>query len=587
MKPFHQILCIILCSCFFLQCKKDHLPGTTTKQDAPLILNPITADVQGTVQDEKNQPAAGVKVIAGDKTAVTDANGYFRISGAALDKNASLLSVEKDGYFKAFREFSATSGINQQFIKLVRKSLVGTIAASSGGNITLSDGAKISLPAGSVVVASSNAAYTGTINVYAFHNDNQSVDPQMVIAGSSVAKQDGKLAVASSFGLITVELESATGDKLQLKSGIMATILIPIPSSNLAIAPATLSLSHLDESTGIWEADGTATREGNNYTGKVPHFSNWNYNQTYNGASLTFTLTDSDGSPLTGVLTYIRTTTSGVAIASITNAMGQATAVVPANDALVLSVMDECGGVIYKKNISALANDSDLGSIKINGNSSILTFKGKLQDCDGLPVKNGLAHFVINGFMYRVAQADANGNFTYTWVNCSGAATTVNVFGTDETSLQKSASMDVNITSQLTDFGSISVCGSSAEQFIKYKLDGVDYNLLHNTAQNDSLTSSNTQINGAGQTYISGGNSANSARVFFSVDNLSAAGTYGVSRFGINAYSNVQLIQPFNVTFTNVATSPGQFYEGSLSGDFKVDGDATTHSINLTFKVIR
>ena len=79
-----------------------------------------------------------------------------------------------------------------------------------------------------------------------------------------------------SYGMLAVVLESTGGEKLQIITGNTASLIIPIPSSKVSSAPATISLWYIDEVSGIWKEQGTAKKNGNNYTGDVQHFSYWN-----------------------------------------------------------------------------------------------------------------------------------------------------------------------------------------------------------------------------------------------------------------------------------------------------------------------
>ncbi|MGZ8545608.1 MAG: carboxypeptidase-like regulatory domain-containing protein, partial [Flavisolibacter sp.] len=91
---------LIFTSILFFQCQKEvsFIGGPDPRPATP---SPITAIIQGNILDETGQPASGVAIRVGSKTAITDAKGYFRIKDAALDKNASLVTAEKPGYFKA------------------------------------------------------------------------------------------------------------------------------------------------------------------------------------------------------------------------------------------------------------------------------------------------------------------------------------------------------------------------------------------------------------------------------------------------------------------------------------------------------
>ncbi len=172
MKRIHFAFLFCLLSVLSLNCQKE-LSSTNfsignTENNLP---SPIIATLQGNILDENGQPASGVQITVGPKTSVTNATGYFRIINAALDKNASLVTAEKAGYFKGYRTFNATSGVNQIVIKLLKKTLAATVDGSSGGEISLSNGAKVSLPVNGVIKQSDGTAYSGNINVYASYID--------------------------------------------------------------------------------------------------------------------------------------------------------------------------------------------------------------------------------------------------------------------------------------------------------------------------------------------------------------------------------------------------------------------------------
>ncbi len=128
MKRYYYLILLICISIITFNCQKEinysgpELPGPGNNGN----VSPINATLQGNIIDETGQPAAGVSVQTGNKTVITDANGYFRIVNAALDKNAALVTAEKGGYFKAFRSFKATSGANHVIIKLLKKTSAGS-----------------------------------------------------------------------------------------------------------------------------------------------------------------------------------------------------------------------------------------------------------------------------------------------------------------------------------------------------------------------------------------------------------------------------------------------------------------------------
>jgi hypothetical protein len=155
--------------------------------------------------DENGQPAIGVVIKIGDKIAATDASGYFRIANASFDKSDCLITAEKAGYFKAYRSFIATTGVNQVIIRLVKKELSGYLSSASGGDVTLLNGSKIFLPARGII-KSSGESYTGTVNVYASYIDPTLQDISETIPGSFMAdNKEGKRVSLTSFGMLAVE----------------------------------------------------------------------------------------------------------------------------------------------------------------------------------------------------------------------------------------------------------------------------------------------------------------------------------------------------------------------------------------------
>src|SRR5437868_14310577 len=101
MKRIYFALFLLLISMLAFNCQKEfNKAGNGTTGIENNISEPIIAILQGNILDETGQPAGGVQIKAGSKTTTTNANGYFRIADASLDKNASLVTAEKPGYFK-------------------------------------------------------------------------------------------------------------------------------------------------------------------------------------------------------------------------------------------------------------------------------------------------------------------------------------------------------------------------------------------------------------------------------------------------------------------------------------------------------
>jgi hypothetical protein len=571
-------------------CQKEvsHFGGPDNPAQLP-VPDPITSVVQGNVLDENGQPAAGVSVQVGSKSATTDQKGYFRITEASLDKRASVVTAAKPGYFKAYRTFAATSGTNQVVIKLTPKALAGAVSASSGGEVALSNGSKIALPANGIVTAASNNAYTGTVNVYASYIDPTSPDIAQTVPGSLLAtNKEGKRVLLASYGMLAVELESGSGEKLQIKSGATATLTTAIPSAVRNSAPATIALWSVDETTGIWKEEGTATKNGNVYVGEVKHFSFWNCDVAQNTVTLSLTLKNSANNPLANVAVRIkRTVEEGVSFATgYTDALGQVSGFVPANEPLTLEVMDDCGTALYTQNVPALAQSKDLGVVTVaSTGNSVVTVKGTLVNCSNAAVTDGFA-IITYGYKVQYAPVNASGEFQTTFTRCSSSPSTLDIVAVDNALQQQSGATSLAVSS-LTNAGTLSACGTSAEQFVDYTLDGVNYR-ISSTVQQDSLTAFTDSLQSPSKTtYLNGAQvgGANEITLRFSHAAL-ANGTYALTYLAVQNYQNVTIVSPFNVVVTNFPQAAGQFYEGSFTGSFKDMANAT-HTLSGTFKMRR
>ncbi|MEO8764847.1 MAG: carboxypeptidase-like regulatory domain-containing protein [Ginsengibacter sp.] len=584
MKRIQYALFLFAITVLSFNCQKQYSgtgSGTTTIENN--LPSPIIATLQGNIKDETGQPAAGVQIKAGSKTATTDASGYFRIIKADLDKNASVVSAEKPGYFKGLRTFNATSGVNQVVIKLLKKTMAGSIDAGTGGNVTLSNGAQVTLRANGVIKENDGSVYTGSINVYATYIDPSASDIRETIPGSLMGNdKDNKRVSLVSFGMMAVTLESASGEKLQIASGSSATLTSPIPLSVQSIAPATISLWYVDEQTGLWKEEGMATKTGTDYVGQVKHFSFWNSDFSAPSVTLSLTIKNGKGLPVVYASVMITSADSGHAYSN-TDSLGQVRGLVPSNENLVLKVIDQCGTPIYSKNIGPFDQNTNLGDIVIESTtSSIVTLQGKLLDCNNAPVTNGYAIIYI-GNIQRYANTDASGNYATTAVICSGSATTCMILGIDDGNTQQGLITNVSISSPVTDAGNISACGTSAAEFVNYNLDGTAYEL--SKPGTDSLFAFSTQ--GPAQSFTTSimGYKLTDGINFSFIDN-GATGIFAISNLFIMGMNNTGLVQPFNVTVTSYPQSSGEFYEGTFSGQFRDSADLTSlHTIKGSFRV--
>lgn len=477
-------------------------------------------------------------------------------------------------------------------IKLIKKGVAGIVNAATGGSVTLSNGSAIALPANAVVKVTGGSAYSGIINVYATYIDPTGDNIAQLVPGSFMADdRNNQRVVLSSYGMLAVELESAAGEKLQIAPGSAATLTNAIPSSVQSSAPATIALWYVDEKTGIWREEGIAVKNGNNYIGEVKHFSFWNWDVPMAAVTLSVTLKTGKAVPLANAVVKLASIVSGSPsqVYGYTDSLGQVSGFIPANQPIVLEVLDPCNNVIYIRNIGSLSQDTDLGIITINnsGSSSLVTIEGQLKSCSNLPVTDGYA--IINyDNTSRYVSVNDKGEFATSFLRCSGGSPACEVLGVDASTQQQGSIINVLVTSPITNAGNISACGTSALQFINYTIDGTNYSI--SSAVNDSLGAYTyeTQITPPLATDIQGSNMSGSDNIWLYFEHTASAATYDVADFNVAKFDSIALVRPFTVTISNHPTGTGGFYEGSFSGQFmELGAPVPIHNVNGTFRVRR
>ncbi len=272
------VLCLLLLLNY--HCSKTDIkgpdPGTDTTHVPGLPAEGIKVktSVFGRIVDESDKPLSGVTVSGGGTSTTTDVNGIYFLTDVMLDQARAYITATKRGYFSGSRIFQpAKEKLSKpSLIKLLAQKSLGTINAATGGSVESKGGTKVELPANAI------KDYTGAVNVVAAYINPTSPDffARMPgdLAADNASNQRGALI---SYGMSHIDLLDDKGNKLALKEGMQATISLPVPASLKASATATIPLWYFDETKGIWKEEGVGTLQNGVYTGKVAHFSVWNY----------------------------------------------------------------------------------------------------------------------------------------------------------------------------------------------------------------------------------------------------------------------------------------------------------------------
>jgi hypothetical protein len=591
-------LSLLVSSVVFYGCQKEL---SSENGGAPIVITSQTS-IEGRVTDESNMPVAGAKVKAGIAITETDKNGMFKIDNAVFTTSETFVTIEKPGYFKGSRNFFSRSGSNNFVrIQLLRKSISARISSATGGDADMrGNGGSVHFDANSFITEG-GAPYNGTVLVATQYIDPSAADVNMQMPGDLRGTNTaGENVGLKSYAMAAVELTGESGQKLQIKPGIKATLSLNIPASLLATAPATIPLWYFNDSTGLWKQEGTAVKNGDNYEGDVAHFSFWNCDAPYYFVKIKTHVVNSASQPIVGAKVQITSTTSAGTAYDYTDNNGYVDGYIPKNEILELKILNNCNQPVYTANIGPFTTDADLGNITLTQNTT--TVYGTAVNCNNSAVTDGYVQIILNG--NTEFAGITNGNFTSTFLNCQTNGS-MQLIAVDNFNLQQSVASTVAINGNNVNVGQLTACGVSANTFFNLTINGTT--LSGNTPdfyrygwRNDSASIYNGNIDYLYAAY----DSTVTRYIYFGLDlpynNIfTVPSLYNDFYMGYSGISNVTEdigLDPLDAVNQKIRFTEygglGQFIAGDFTGQlmrskYNPNGNAVTDTVNatLTFRV--
>ncbi|QHS61732.1 carboxypeptidase-like regulatory domain-containing protein [Chitinophaga agri] len=425
-------------------CKKEKSwEGTPPETEEPPAQT-VTTSIQGRVLNEQRQPVQAARVSGGGTTAVTDVNGYFLLQNIRSLDDATVVSVEKAGYFKSSR----TLMVREEQLHYIQLELLlqnETPVNNSTGDIIPFPEGTLTFPANSVVTAGSQP-YGGQVTVRSIYvNPENSTFSDQMPGDLRGINDQGKQVLLRPFSMIVFQLEDDGGTALLVDPTKPVSFRIMIPGSLLSSAPNEIPLWHFDTGTGLWQQEGTATREGNDYAATANKPGYWLCATTLPQIVLTALVKDQEGNPVPNLRITILTKQDLVPAFAFTAGDGIYYGKVPSGKPLILTVTDNCDNVLRQQEIGPLNTSSAIDNISVTlPASTSLIVKGTAKDCDNFNVVTGRVIINIDGQNY--AASIALGKFNTTIVRCDNAAVNITLTATDDRT-GKTSAMTTNASS--------------------------------------------------------------------------------------------------------------------------------------------
>lgn len=552
-------------------------PTTGTPNNIPPDQT-VTASIQGRVVDQNGVPVQGAAVNSGTATTTTDINGVFSFSAISMSSRFGYVQVVKSGYFTGSRSIITNPGAsNFVTIQLMPRSETATFSGATGGSIAIRAGDTATFSDSSVVNASTNAAYTGTVHVFATYLDPTDPNLYKYMPGDLRGiGSDGYETALQSFGMLLVELQDDAGNKLQLASNHTATLTWAIPASLQSVAPTTIPLWYFNDSTGRWIEQGSANRSGNSYVGTVSHFTFWNCDASSGTVNFKVHIKDQFGNALPYAYVQFTSQQWGTR-GGYTDSSGFAQGLIPKGQSLVMQVVTSCGTVLGGINVGPAIQDQDLGTVTITVPDDQLTLSGTVVDCSDNPVDSGYVNVTVDGLVYRATVA--KGAFTIPVNRCFSTTVPVTLLAVDLTAQQVGPDTTINESIGKVDVGQLSACGNPFTQYFNLTINGVGYSI---TTPPNSNSFSYTAYNIVGDI----GTGQSQSISLYTQATLTGAGTYqsNLVLFWPNTnYSYINAVQTSVTAFGAV----GGYISGQLSGTMMDTVKHQSYPVTGTFKVQR
>jgi len=276
--------------------------------DGPTV-DPVTSSTGSitgqVVTGANNAPVVGATVRTSVATTTTGSDGKFGVQASAGDR--IVVQIEADGYASGFPVARVRTGQTTSLgVKLLPVGVTQSVGVSAGGTVSVPGSpAQVILPADGLVPQNGGtAAGTVTVSVTPI---NPATNPSLMPGDfTGVTAGGGSNTPIESFGALGVDIRDAAGTRYTLASGKTATIRIPLGTLS-PNPPATIPLWYFNETTGVWQEEGTATLRGTGanryYEGPVVRFTRyWNADKATEVIFVSGCVTDLNGQSVPNML---------------------------------------------------------------------------------------------------------------------------------------------------------------------------------------------------------------------------------------------------------------------------------------------
>ena len=253
------------------------------------------ANLRVVVRDVNGDLIEGALVTVGDTSASTQ-GGLVNFDNITLNVDYAGVRVTKNGYITSVKSVTPSATGNTSIEVTLFAGEVKSFDTTTGQVLTFeNDQVSLDFPENALVNTAGDI-FEGTAEVHLqYHHPDQDTYAESLpgtLVGLDVA---GNYTALATEGMLTVDLTDANGNALQVGEGKSVALKMPA----YANSPDSILLWHLNETTGLWEEVGKATKVGNFYEFEVAHFSTYNLDYKIDAiAKIDFLVNDHTGASM-------------------------------------------------------------------------------------------------------------------------------------------------------------------------------------------------------------------------------------------------------------------------------------------------
>lgn len=526
-------------------CREDSFV-TNTVVDEPIPTESFLYEfgIFGLVVDEDGQTLDMASVVADGITLMSDENGYFEFEDLLAGDEGVYISAEKNGYIDGgVLVFPNEENTQQIRIVLIADNSSTLIDNSEGGVVNLEGGSQVIIPANAF--AEQNSV---RVNAHFIPSSKENFSKVYPSAFVGIDKSE-EIKHLNSIGAVVVEFVDENGNEVELNDNIDVTLRLPIPDGDW---PNTISLWSLDENSGYWIEESSATKVGDFYEGSVNHFSWWSACDPQDLVNVCFYVKTPEAEVAAGFEYFVLSWSENNPgfLAGFTDEDGAFCGKVPEGVDLAVVILDECSNSLYDEVISLSLSDSER-EIIINSLPAEVLFEGTITRCDGTVVQDGYLGLSIGYDQVIVSIED--GAYSHTSYCGFQNGSEVEVLAVDKSDLS-SANFSIAFDSEIETYtNDIALC-ETLETFMNFR---------NVTTGEEIVLISCEALKNPTETVVVAKNPDNGGEsVLLGIEGFEV-GTFGTSLLGPNV--ETALPSTFSTTITSYQ-AVGGYVEGTFSG---------------------